>query len=166
VHYRPHGTDQMQSLAIRTLRSGSTTRVAELCKELGISRHTLFRHFSPDGESRANGRGPARKKDPQAALWIQRPSITWRRTGGFTGGPCRQSGQSPGHHLPRQHHGTAIGAPVGTALGSLLGWRASFLFLAGFGPFLTGLAVWLLPQVRRVPDAVRPSMRKAVAQPA
>jgi predicted MFS family arabinose efflux permease len=61
--------------------------------------------------------------------------------------------------------GMAIGAPVGTALGTLLGWRASFLFLAGFGLLLTGLAVWLLPQVRRVPDAVRPSMRKAIAQP-
>jgi predicted MFS family arabinose efflux permease len=61
--------------------------------------------------------------------------------------------------------GMAIGAPVGTALGALLGWRASFLFLAGFGLLLTGLAVWLLPQVRRVPDAVRPSMRNAIAQP-
>lgn len=42
---------------------------------------------------------------------------------------------------------------------------ASFLFLAGFGLLLTGLAAWLLPQVRRVPDSVRPSMRKAMAQP-
>jgi predicted MFS family arabinose efflux permease len=61
--------------------------------------------------------------------------------------------------------GMAIGAPVGTALGSLLGWRASFLFLAVFSLLLTGLAVWLLPPVRRVSDAVRPSMRKAIAQP-
>lgn len=61
--------------------------------------------------------------------------------------------------------GMAIGAPVGTALGGLLGWRAAFLFLAGFGLLLTGLAVWLLPQVRRIPDAVRPSMRMAIAQP-
>lgn len=61
--------------------------------------------------------------------------------------------------------GMAIGAPVGTALGGLLGWRAAFLFLAGFSLLLTGLALWLLPQVRRIPDAVRPSMRKAIAQP-
>ena len=61
--------------------------------------------------------------------------------------------------------GLAIGAPLGTALGTLFGWRAAFLFLAGFGLLLTGLALWLLPQVRRTPDAVRPSMRLAIAQP-
>ncbi|MDQ0851384.1 putative MFS family arabinose efflux permease [Arthrobacter sp. B3I9] len=61
--------------------------------------------------------------------------------------------------------GMAIGAPVGTALGALLGWRASFIFLAGFGLLLTGLALWLLPKVHRITDAARPSMRKAIAQP-
>ncbi|XAS68191.1 MFS transporter [Micrococcaceae bacterium Sec5.7] len=61
--------------------------------------------------------------------------------------------------------GLAIGAPVGTALGGLLGWRASFLSLAGSGVVLALLAVWLLPSVRRIPDAKRPSLRKAVAQP-
>ncbi|MDR6558214.1 putative MFS family arabinose efflux permease [Arthrobacter pascens] len=61
--------------------------------------------------------------------------------------------------------GLAIGAPLGTAVGTLFGWRAAFLLLAGFGLLLTGLAAWLLPQVRRIPDAVRPSMRKAIAQP-
>lgn len=61
--------------------------------------------------------------------------------------------------------GLAIGAPLGTALGTLFGWRAAFLFLAGFGLLLTGLAAWLLPQVRRIPNAVRPSMRMAIAQP-
>ncbi|MEW1820885.1 MFS transporter [Arthrobacter sp. NPDC080031] len=61
--------------------------------------------------------------------------------------------------------GMAIGAPVGTALGTVLGWRAAFLFLAGFGLLLTGLALWLLPQVRRTSDAARPSMRIAIAQP-
>lgn len=65
-----------------------------------------------------------------------------------------------GHSL-----GLAIGAPLGTALGGLLGWRVAFLFLAGFGLLLTGLAVWLLPQVRRISDAARPSLRKAIAQP-
>lgn len=33
------------------------------------------------------------------------------------------------------------------------------------GLLLTGLTLWLLPQVRRIPDAVRPSLRKAIAQP-
>ncbi|MFC9351548.1 MFS transporter [Arthrobacter sp. NPDC057013] len=61
--------------------------------------------------------------------------------------------------------GMAIGAPVGTALGTFFDWRAAFLFLAGFGLLLTGLALWLLPAVRRTPDAVRPSMRTAIAQP-
>lgn len=28
------------------------TKVGELCKELGISRQTLYRHVSPDGEAR------------------------------------------------------------------------------------------------------------------
>ena len=31
------------------------TKVAELCKELGISRQTLYRHVSPDGEARPDG---------------------------------------------------------------------------------------------------------------
>ncbi|WP_426998451.1 MFS transporter [Pseudarthrobacter sp. N5] len=61
--------------------------------------------------------------------------------------------------------GLAIGAPVGTALGGLLGWRASFLGLAASGILLGLLAVWLLPAVRRIPDAKRPSLRLAIAQP-
>jgi predicted MFS family arabinose efflux permease len=61
--------------------------------------------------------------------------------------------------------GLAIGAPLGTALGGLLGWRAAFLVLAGFGLVLAVLAFFLLPRVRRISDAVRPSMRRAVAQP-
>ncbi|TPV49381.1 MFS transporter [Pseudarthrobacter phenanthrenivorans] len=61
--------------------------------------------------------------------------------------------------------GLAIGAPVGTALGGFLGWRAAFLVLAGFGLVLTVLAFFLLPRVQRISDAVRPSLRKAIAQP-
>lgn len=61
--------------------------------------------------------------------------------------------------------GLAIGAPVGTALGTLVGWRSAFLVLAGFGLLLTVLAFFLLPRVQRIPDAVRPSLRKAIAQP-
>ncbi|WP_407709051.1 MFS transporter [Arthrobacter nitrophenolicus] len=61
--------------------------------------------------------------------------------------------------------GLAIGAPLGTALGGFLGWRAAFLVLAGFGLVLAVLAFFLLPRVRRISDAARPSMRRAVAQP-
>lgn len=61
--------------------------------------------------------------------------------------------------------GLAIGAPVGTALGSVIGWRAAFLVLAASGVLLAALALWLLPPVRRIPDAPHPSLRKAVGQP-
>lgn len=61
--------------------------------------------------------------------------------------------------------GLAIGAPVGTALGGFLGWRGSFVILAASGILLALLAIWLLPTVRRIPDAPRPSLRKAVGQP-
>lgn len=61
--------------------------------------------------------------------------------------------------------GLAIGAPVGTALGNLVGWRAAFLVLAGSGVLLALLAVRLLPPVRRIPDAPHPSIRKAMSQP-
>lgn len=59
----------------------------------------------------------------------------------------------------------AIGAPVGTALGNIVGWRAAFLVLAASGVVLALLAVWLLPPVRRIPDAPHPSIRKAIGQP-
>ena len=61
--------------------------------------------------------------------------------------------------------GLAIGAPVGTALGNVLGWRAAFLVLAASGVVLALLAVWQLPPVRRIPDAPHPSLRKAIGQP-
>lgn len=61
--------------------------------------------------------------------------------------------------------GLAIGAPVGTALGGFLGWRAAFLVLAGFGLVLAVLAFFLLPRVRRISDAARPSIRRAIAEP-
>lgn len=32
------------------------TNVAELCKELGITRQTLYRHVSPTGQLREDGR--------------------------------------------------------------------------------------------------------------
>ena len=32
------------------------TKVGELCKELGITRQTLYRHVSPTGELREDGK--------------------------------------------------------------------------------------------------------------
>lgn len=61
--------------------------------------------------------------------------------------------------------GLAIGAPVGTALGGVFGWRAAFLAMAGFGVVLTVLAFFLLPRVQRIAGAARPSLRKAIGQP-
>lgn len=61
--------------------------------------------------------------------------------------------------------GLAIGTPVGTALGGFLGWRGSFFILAASGLLLGLLAIWLLPAVQRIPDAPRPSLRKAIGQP-
>ena len=31
------------------------TKVSDLCKELGISRQTLYRHVSPNGKARPDG---------------------------------------------------------------------------------------------------------------
>ncbi len=31
------------------------TKVSTLCQELGITRQTLYRHISPDGQLRADG---------------------------------------------------------------------------------------------------------------
>ncbi|QHK21728.1 MFS transporter [Pseudarthrobacter psychrotolerans] len=61
--------------------------------------------------------------------------------------------------------GLAIGAPVGTALGNIVGWRAAFLVLAASGVLLALLAVWLLPPVRRIPNTPHPTIRKAIGQP-
>jgi DNA invertase Pin-like site-specific DNA recombinase len=33
-----------------------TTKVAELCRELGVTRQTLYRHVSPEGTLREDGR--------------------------------------------------------------------------------------------------------------
>lgn len=61
--------------------------------------------------------------------------------------------------------GLAVGAPLDTLLGSLLGWRAAFLVLAAAGGILALLAFWLLPAARPDAAAVRPMIRRAVALP-
>lgn len=79
--------------------------------------------------------------------------------------PAHQVGKALAVVFSGNSLGLAIGAPVGTALGNLLGWRSAFLVLAASGILLALLAVWLLPPVRRIPDAPRPSLRKAIGQP-
>jgi predicted MFS family arabinose efflux permease len=79
--------------------------------------------------------------------------------------PARKVGKALAIVCSGNSLGLAIGAPVGTALGNLLGWRAAFLVLAASGVVLAILAVWLLPPVRRIPDTPHPSLRKAIAQP-
>ncbi|GAC1489283.1 MAG: MFS transporter [Pseudarthrobacter sp.] len=79
--------------------------------------------------------------------------------------PAHQVGKALAVVFSGNSLGLAIGAPVSTALGNLLGWRSAFLVLAASGILLALLAVWLLPPVRRIPDAPRPSLRKAIGQP-
>lgn len=79
--------------------------------------------------------------------------------------PAHQVGKALAIVFSGNSLGLAIGAPVGTALGNLLGWRSAFLVLAASGVLLALLAVWLLPPVRRIPDAPHPSLRRAIGQP-
>jgi predicted MFS family arabinose efflux permease len=59
----------------------------------------------------------------------------------------------------------AVGAPLGTLLGGMMSWRASFLVLAGVAAVLGVLAMRLLPAVPLTAAAARPSIRQAVRQP-
>jgi len=59
------------------------TKVKELCKELGISRQTLYRHVSPNGEARPDGarvlaRNWGVEPTRDAGRWTRRPSLRWR----------------------------------------------------------------------------------------
>ena len=49
------------SLAQGALEKPGTV-ISELCKELGITRQTLYRHMSPKGELREDGRKLIAKK--------------------------------------------------------------------------------------------------------
>ncbi|MFE4834496.1 MFS transporter [Arthrobacter sp. NPDC056691] len=60
--------------------------------------------------------------------------------------------------------GLAAGAPLGTLLGQILGWRAAFLILAGVSVVLAALAFLTIPKVN--PDTRRPlSIARAVRLP-
>jgi predicted MFS family arabinose efflux permease len=57
----------------------------------------------------------------------------------------------------------AVGAPLGTMVGAVLSWRASFLVLAGVAALLGLLAVWLLPAAADSGRESIPSLRAALA---
>lgn len=59
----------------------------------------------------------------------------------------------------------AAGAPLGTLLGGLMSWRASFLVLAGVAAVLGALAIFLLPVIPLSATSARPSIRVAVRRP-
>lgn len=61
--------------------------------------------------------------------------------------------------------GLAVGAPLGTMMGSVLSWRTSFLVLAGAGAIVALLATKLLPSTSDTERDSTPSLRGALALP-
>ncbi|MFJ5956796.1 MFS transporter [Paenarthrobacter sp. NPDC092416] len=59
----------------------------------------------------------------------------------------------------------AVGAPIGTFMGSVLTWRVSFIVLAGVGAVLALMAVWLLPAAHDASTHKTPSIRAALKLP-
>ncbi|MFK0002425.1 MFS transporter [Paenarthrobacter sp. NPDC090522] len=59
----------------------------------------------------------------------------------------------------------AVGAPIGTLMGTLMTWRASFIVLAGVGVLLAFLAFWLLPAAHDPGNHKAPSIRAALKLP-
>ncbi|MFF1832164.1 MFS transporter [Paenarthrobacter sp. NPDC058040] len=59
----------------------------------------------------------------------------------------------------------AVGAPIGTLMGTLMTWRASFVVLAGVGVLLALLALWLLPGAHDPGNHKAPSIRAALKLP-
>jgi predicted MFS family arabinose efflux permease len=59
----------------------------------------------------------------------------------------------------------AVGAPIGTLMGTLMTWRVSFVVLAGVGVLLAVLAFWLLPGAHDPGTHKTPSIRAALKLP-
>lgn len=52
---RKHGLTKAQVRLAKAAMQSRDTKISELCKELGITRVTLYRYISPDGTLRKNG---------------------------------------------------------------------------------------------------------------
>lgn len=52
---RKHGLTKAQVRLAQAAMQSRDTKISELCKELGITRVTLYRYISPDGTLRKNG---------------------------------------------------------------------------------------------------------------
>jgi DNA invertase Pin-like site-specific DNA recombinase len=52
---RKHGLTKAQVRLAQAAMQSRDTKVSELCKELGVTRVTLYRYISPDGTLRKNG---------------------------------------------------------------------------------------------------------------
>ncbi|WP_427016247.1 MFS transporter [Pseudarthrobacter sp. P1] len=79
--------------------------------------------------------------------------------------PARSVGKAMAIVFSGNSIALAIGAPIGTLMGTALTWRTSFLVLAGIAAILALLAAYLLPAVPRNAGHSTPSLRGALAQP-
>lgn len=52
---RKHGLTRAHVRLAQAAMQNQDTKVSELCKELGVTRVTLYRYVSPEGELRKNG---------------------------------------------------------------------------------------------------------------
>lgn len=59
----------------------------------------------------------------------------------------------------------AVGAPIGTLMGTFMTWRASFVILAGVSALLALLAFWLLPPATDGTSSKASSLRAALKLP-
>ena len=53
---RPYKTTPAKLRLDRAAMADQETNVADLCRELGVTRQTLYRHVGPTGELRQDGR--------------------------------------------------------------------------------------------------------------
>ena len=83
--------------------------------------------------------------------------VVWSIVGGYAAAAVPESmrGKAVAVALGGASVGFAFGLPAATALGSLVGWRASFGVMAAVGLLATGLAARLLPRVPGEPPGDR-----------
>lgn len=74
---KPKMTPAKIKLAQAALKDPST-QVSSLCKELGITRQTLYRHLSPQGDLRQDGQKALQKRQSRNSPkeWMETPFVT------------------------------------------------------------------------------------------